>query len=91
MSTVYDVGDLVRVTAAFTDVDGAAVDPTIVKLQVRSRLISAVYTDAVQDGTGLFHRDVPVDCSGVWYYRWTGIGAVEAGGEGAFQVKSTMF
>lgn len=83
----YDVGDLVRLKVDFTDADGAPADPSAVGLRVKRDGVTSTYTDAVQDSTGAYHKDVNVDAPGVWTYRWTGTGAVQAAEEGRFFVR----
>jgi hypothetical protein len=92
----YDKGDLVRVTATFTNSAGAATDPTAVTCRVKSPTATTVYvygTDAalVKDATGVFHLDVSAATAGQWYYRWEGTGAVEQADEGAFVVTASAF
>lgn len=95
--TEYDVGDLARVTAVFTDGEtGAAVDPDTVSLQYRpdgDETITLVYgTDAevVKDSTGHYHADIDLDSAGTWRYRWQSTGEGQAAEEGYFMVRTQM-
>ena len=93
----YDKGDLVRVSVAFTDLAGAAVDPTAVTVRVKpptGTLVVWVYgTDAevVKDATGAYHADVDIDETGSWYFRWEGTGAAQAAAERLFTVRGSAF
>lgn len=90
--STFDIGDLVRVTAAFTDIAGVAADPTTVTLEVKNPAgARAVYTSAtspavVNSAVGSYYCDVPVALAGRWSYRWVGSGAVIAAAEGEFEV-----
>ena len=91
----YDLGDLVKVSATFTDADtGLAADPTTVKLSVKDPagiVTPYVYlTDAeiVRDGVGLYHANLDVDQSGKWYARWFSEGTGQAAEETRFQVRT---
>lgn len=97
---VHDLGDLVTVSAEFTDptLEGNA-DPDVVKLSVQVRteagalLVDTVtYTyeeDAVivRDGAGEYHADISADVSGVWFYRWWSTGTGQAAQENRFIVR----
>lgn len=93
----YDVGDIARVAAPFTDENGAAVDPTTVTFKFKkpaSAETEYVYpTDAelVKDSTGNYHVDLTLDTAGKWYYRWAGTGANVAADEGELTVQASHF
>lgn len=92
----YDKGDLVRVTAAFTNAAGTATDPTTVVCRVKSPSSTTMYTyltDAalVKDSTGNYHLDVSANESGQWWYRWEGTGAVQQAEEDSFIVEVSKF
>lgn len=95
MPSVYDIGDLVRVSGAFTDVNDADIDPTTVTFKFTDpsgNTTSYTYvTDAevVKDSTGHYHVDVSVDEAGTWYYRWESGGSGQAAEEGSFVVRPT--
>lgn len=90
----YDLGDLVRVSAAFTDVAlGGAIDPDVVKLTIKepdATVTTYVYgTDAelIKDSIGNYHADIDADQSGTWYYRWWSTGSGQAAAEKRFDVR----
>lgn len=91
----YDKGDLVRLTATFTNSAGVATDPTAVTCQVKSPSATTTYTynpgTVVKDSTGVYHLDVSASAAGQWWYRWEGTGAVEQADEGTFVVEASAF
>lgn len=95
MSTpiIYDVGDLARLSAVFTDAAGAAIDPTVVKLAYQppgGSVTTLTYgTDPIiKDSAGHYHADLSVTASGAWYYRWYSTGTGQAAEEGVFEVRA---
>ena len=97
MAGSYDEGDLIRLSAAFTDLNDAAVDPTTVTVKHKTpdgTITTKVYlTDAevIKDSTGNYHIDVSVATYGVWRYRWIGTGAAQAAAEAEFLVAQSEF
>jgi hypothetical protein len=104
-----DIGDMIRfgnaggaenqdgsTAAAFTDLTGAAADPTTVTLTILkpdgTQLIYG-WPGAGADGTltresaGRFYMDVEIDQSGKWQYRLAGSGVVTAASEGRLRVQ----
>lgn len=90
----FDCGDVVRLTATFTNSGDVPVDPSSV--YAWHRIIKPFLTDVttlaygvdsmVRLTTGVYYTDVPVNSSGEWHYRFRGYGANAAAVEGAFQV-----
>ena len=95
-TTSYDVGDLVRCSAVFTDYAGAVLDPTVVKfrfIKPSGSITRYTYgTDAqlVKDSVGHYHVDVSVDATGEWKYRWQSTGVGQAAEESAFFVRESV-
>ena len=94
----YQVGDLVRISAAFTNEAGAAADPTTVTLLVKLRYVigstATTYTyptNITKDSTGNYHVDFTPTTEGIWDYRWVGTGSVQAAAESAFNVPDSQF
>lgn len=94
----FPEGALVRLAAEFTDLEGAAIDPTTVTLRVKPPLGTAqVYPfngspDLVETSpTGVYWADIRVTEPGKWVYRWEGTGVCEAVAEGAFNVTDSVF
>jgi hypothetical protein len=87
---IYEVGDVARVSVAFTDITGAAADPTVVTLTVQAPdNTQATYTPT-HDSTGAYHYDLPIALPGSYFYRFTGTGAVVAVQEGTLVVQPTL-
>lgn len=90
-------GSLVRLTAAFTGLDGAAIDPATVAVRTRKPDLSFTTqtygTDAavIRDGAGLYHCDIDASLHGAWTYRWESTGDGQAATEGAFKVPESVF
>lgn len=96
MATLYDLGDVVRLTGTFTDSNGTAADPTTVTLEVKDPSGNeATYTYALsqitKSSTGIYYKDVTTDEGGTWYYRWLGSGTVASADEGYFYVEDSKF
>jgi hypothetical protein len=81
----YDKGDKVHLTAKFT-VGGVLTDPTAIVCKVKD---PSGHTDSytfalgtiTKTGVGLYYKDISIDESGEWFYRWEGTGAMEAAEE----------
>jgi hypothetical protein len=90
--TVFVKGKLVRSSAAFTNSAGAAIDPTAVKVTVRTPAkVSTTYvygTDAalVKDSAGNYHLDIDASLSGFYYTYWFSTGTGQAAEESFFEV-----
>lgn len=81
----YDKGDKVHLTAAFS-VGGVDTDPTAVVCKVKDPSGNVdVYTFALgqvtKSSVGHYYKDISIDESGEWFYRWEGTGAMEAAEE----------
>lgn len=92
----FDIGDTVRFAAVFTTTAGVATDPTTVALKLKEpdgAETSYTYAGAAvtKDSTGTYHKDVVVDASGTWHYRWVGTGAVTSAEEGRIVVRKSAF
>ena len=90
-----NTGDMVRITASFTNASGVAADPTGVTLTVRLNGVDTNYTLAggqvVKDSVGNYHYDLSIPSDESMYkieYRWQGTGAVTAAEEGMFYAVS---
>jgi hypothetical protein len=92
MSNFYDIGNIIRLSVAFTEIDGTTpIDPTAIQLNVRlfgGDVQSFTYANAqvLRDGAGLYHYDYMPDQAGLYYYRYFGTGAAVAAGDGQFSV-----
>lgn len=91
----YDVGDIVRISAAFT-VGGAATDPTTITLKVKTPAgVIATYTYAAaqitRDSAGNYHKDITIDAAGDWWFRWESTGTAQAAEEGVVPIQASHF
>mgnify|MGYP001577790858 CR=1 FL=1 len=88
----YDRGDPVRLTATFTNITGATIDPTTVTIQYRPPLgtqVTKIYLvdpEVVKDSTGVYHIDIALVYSGLWTYRWFSTGTGQAAARGQLEV-----
>ncbi len=93
MANVFDIGDLVRVSAAFTDSAGMAIDPTAVYVKYRTpagtttTLTYGVDAALVRDSAGNYHADISATDDGDWHYRWYSTGSGQASEEHWFRVR----
>lgn len=94
--TLHARGTRVRVSVVFTDVNGASVDPTTVRVKWRAPGGAATTwtygTDAevVRDSAGNYHADLDTSTApGIWRYRWESTGAGQAAAESQFTVSSS--
>ena len=93
----YNLGDQVRLSAAFTDADGAPVDPTVVTVKYSdptgdvTDLTYGVDVAVTQEAGGSYYVDFVPNRAGQWRYRWESSGAVTAAAEGAFLVQRSSF
>lgn len=91
MENHYDAGDLVRVSGAFKDSAGTAIDPSVVKFKFKRPDTGAVTTytygtdsQLVKDSVGNYHVDVSADAAGAWRYRFYSTGTGQAAEQGQF-------
>lgn len=92
----YDIGDVARLSSAFTNAAGAAADPTTVTVKVRppsGEIITRTYaaSEVVKDSTGNYHFDYTILEEGVHYYKYYGTGSVIAAEESSFEVQTSEF
>lgn len=94
---VYELGDLIRLSVAFTlRATGAPVDPTTVTLQIQDPDgAQSDHSNAVRDSAGRYHFDVLPNAvsphARPWHYRWIAQGSVECARTGFFVVSETPF
>jgi hypothetical protein len=91
--TDYDIGDVVRLSATFTDTEGEPTDPDTVTVLYRphkGEIVSLDYgvdAEVQNDGTGEYHADVVIESEGLHWYRWESTGAAQAAEQSAFSVR----
>lgn len=93
----YDIGGAIRCTVTFATTAGVPTDPTTVTFIYRdpsgneTTWVFGVDPEVIKDDTGDYHADVPLDESGLWYYRWEGSGVLIAAAEhGFYGIKSEI-
>ena len=84
----YLVGNLVNITAIFTDGTGTLVDPDTVVLEVLTPASVLVQPTVVRDSVGAYHAAYSLIglSAGTYRYRWTSTGGAQAAAEGSFKV-----
>lgn len=86
----YNIGNLVRLSSAFTTQAGAPVDPTTITVRIKDptgHITVLTYPANIsKDDTGAFHADFVPTMSGYHSYRWEGTGAATAAAETQFSV-----
>jgi hypothetical protein len=89
----YDIGDLVRLTGTFTDLDGTATDPSGITMSIKipngtvTTLTYGVDGSLYRSSTGIYYTDFAPTMEGLHYYRFAGTGAVTAAEEQNFYVR----
>lgn len=95
-ANVYDVGDLVRVSAVFKNAAGTATDPTATSIKIRkpdgvvTTLVFGVDGALIRDSAGTFHTDISITMKGEWIHKFIGTGAVQAVEEKNFLAKPSL-
>jgi hypothetical protein len=87
----YEIGQLVRLTARFTNAADRAIDPDTVSCTVTtpsgSSSTSTYAGGAVKkDSVGHYHLDVSANADGDWRFRWFSTGSGQAASHGTFIV-----
>jgi len=88
----YDIGDLVRCSAAFTTLAGVAIDPTALVFKFTNPAgTTTTYTygtdpQVIRDSTGNYQVDLSVSTAGLWLYWFEATGTAQAVEEGSFYV-----
>ena len=99
MSNTYKLGTSVKISVAFTDVDGVAADPTLVTCKVQkpndAAGIETLYTyptDAalVKDSVGNYHLWIETDQVGTYVYGFEGAGVVDVSNDDTFDVETNF-
>jgi uncharacterized protein YfaS (alpha-2-macroglobulin family) len=90
-SNAYDVGDGVRATVTFRDLDGALANPTdvVAKLKNPAGTVTTIATS--HPSTGVYYADFTLTTPGAWWVRFEGTGAVIAAQEFPLRVRPTQF
>jgi hypothetical protein len=92
---IWDIGDVARLRARFTDLAGAYADPTTVTATIRSPsgiTTNYVVPPIVNDPAlvGGFYLDLTLNEAGLWTYKFIGTGAVVALDEETLRVRPSV-
>ena len=91
-----NVGDMRRITASFTDIDGDPIDSSGLTISIENpsgdttAYVYGVDEEVIRDSLGVYHIDTLLDEAGIWRYNVTSTGAVAAVEEGSFNVSSNI-
>ena len=95
--SVYNKGDLLRVTGTFTNAAGTAVDPTAVILKHRNSAgttttLTYALAQLTKSATGIYYADVDLSSTGVWYFKFNSTGTGQAASiDSTVTVSETVF
>jgi hypothetical protein len=93
-TNAYDVGDLVRITGTFRNLEGDLESPSDVVAKVLDPLgVQATFGggDVIEEGEGVFYMDLEADLTGLWTYRFEGAGTLISTDEASFYVERSAF
>jgi hypothetical protein len=82
----FDIGDQVRLTAAFA-VGGTPTAPTTLVLTITAPDGTATTPTPVSESTGVYYHDLTPTQAGWYRYRWVGTGAAVAAERGRLFVR----
>lgn len=85
--SVYQINDVVPVTATFTNAAGAPANPTTVTLTIRKPDGTVLTPAPTNSSTGVYTYNLAVDQPGLWWYTFVGTGAVAAADRNSFLVE----
>lgn len=89
----YDIGDTRRLTATFTNLAGAATDPTTVTFKVKvpdgtiTTYIYGTHAELAKSATGVYYVDYSITQAGRYSYRFEGTGTVATAENGEFYAR----
>lgn len=91
MANTYDIGDVVHISSAFTQLT-VPIDPSTVTLKVTlpdgTQNTYTYPADVAKDSVGNYHVDLAITMMGTYRYRWFSTGGGAAAEEGWFQVRT---
>lgn len=88
----FVVGELVRVSAEFTNSAGSPADPDVIKFDYRdsegefTALVYNINPSFIRDSAGNYHVDIAVDKAGTWKWYFYSSGNGKAAAKGCFTV-----
>jgi hypothetical protein len=86
----FDIGDVPRLTAHFTNAAGVPADPGAVALRILKPDGTLVTPTPLSDVVGTWYHDLSLDQSGWWVYRFIGTGANQASEEARLFVRRPL-
>lgn len=89
----FDIGALAVLSVVFKDAAGTLTDPTTVTAEAISPLGVTVQLSPSRDSVGNWHANLDLTDAypGVWTYRFTGTGALQAAEEDVIFVEKSAF
>lgn len=91
MANSYDLGDVVRLTATFTDTGGTPADPTAVTFTygdpAGSWTTETSTGSVLNPSTGVYTLDIYPDSAGVWSYKVNSTGTIQTAAESYIRVR----
>jgi hypothetical protein len=93
---MFNVGDLIRCLATFTNYQKDLVDPTTVTFKMRlpdSSFVTYVYgsnVELVKQSTGVYYVDFPITQDGKHAFGYYSTGTGQAASEANFAVKKSI-
>lgn len=97
MSQQYDVGDMIRCSVSFKDLNGTAIDPTNVTIKIQKpnqTIVEYVYLvdgGVIKDSVGNYHYDFLITLDGMHTFGWFGSGNMSAVETSTFFVNPSKF
>lgn len=92
MSDVWQKGDLLRLSAEFSDLNDNLIDPDVVAFYARKpsgTAFTRTYPSSiVRTSAGNYHIDLDLDEVGEWGYTWSSTGSGQAAENGLFLVEA---
>lgn len=90
----FDIGNIIRLSVAFTDTSNAPVDPGVIQLNVRTAggpVETFTYADnqIMRDGVGRYHYDYTPAVPGLYYYRFVGSEGATAAADSQFGITAS--
>jgi hypothetical protein len=87
----YDIASLVQLTGTFKNAAGTLTDPSAVTCTVRDPAGAVTTPAASRASAGVWTATVDLTGAtpGVWNYRFSGTGTVQAAEEGSFYVETS--
>lgn len=92
----WELGQKIRSTAVYTDIDGNLVDPTIVIFKAMAPSGTETWysngsAGMTNPGTGTYYVEYTPGSNGLWHRRWESSGNLETADEGIFWIRDSQF